>query len=194
MFILEKLPFDKKDLEPHISANTLDYHHGKHHQAYVNKANKLIVDTGFNNKSLEEVIIETKSNSSQRAIFNNTSQIFNHDFFWKSLKPKTIISDRMKKLIEVSFGDLEGFKRQFKEATLDQFGSGWIWLVKEGELLKIIKTNNADTVLGMDDIKPLLNIDVWEHAYYLDYQNRRADFSEAIINNLLNWEFADNNL
>jgi Fe-Mn family superoxide dismutase len=196
MFILSTLPFAKEALEPHISAQTIDFHYGKHHQTYVDNLNKLVVGTEFETATLEDIIKKTVGSSNQAAIFNNAAQIYNHDFFWKSLKPVAIFSEPSGELLALvisSFGSLENFYSEFKTVALSQFGSGWIWLVKEGGSLKIIKTTNADTPLT-HDLKPLLTIDVWEHAYYLDYQNRRGDFVDGVLKNLLNWEFAESNL
>lgn len=195
MFILSTLPFAKEALEPHISAQTIDFHYGKHHQTYVDNLNKLVVGTEFETATLEDIIKKTVGSSNQSAIFNNAAQIYNHDFFWKSLKPVASSSEPRGELLTLiisSFGSLENFYSEFKTVALSQFGSGWIWLIKEGESLKIIKTTNADTPLA-HDLKPLLTIDVWEHAYYLDYQNRRGDFIDGVLKNLLNWEFAESN-
>ncbi len=193
MFTLPQLPFEKTALEPHISANTLEYHYGKHHQAYIDNLNKLVEGGELVGKTLEEIILATKDDSKKTSIFNNAAQVYNHTFFWNSLRPRTEMSANMKGLIDSSFGSFEEFVTEFKTAATTQFGSGWAWLVKEGEELKIIKTANADSAIA-HGLKPLLTIDVWEHAYYLDYQNRRPDFVEAIIRNLLNWEFAESNL
>lgn len=196
MFNLNSLPFEKKSLEPFISEKTLDFHQGKHHQAYVDNLNKLIAGTELENLSLMEIIKKTATNPEQKSIFNNAAQVFNHDFFWHSLQPaaeKLEIPDEILSEIIVSFGSLENFKEEFKNSALAQFGSGWAWLVKIGDKLEIKKTANADPVF-LSGAKPLLVIDVWEHAYYLDYQNRRGDFVSAIIDNLLNWQFALDNL
>ncbi len=193
MFTLPSLPFEKTALEPHISANTLEYHYGKHHQAYIDNLNKLIAGTDLENKSLEDIILEVNGDSEKIAIFNNVAQVYNHTFFWNSLKPGTEMSGEMKKMIDDSFGSFEQFVEEFKSIAVSQFGSGWAWLVKDGEKLRVMKTANADTPIAQG-LKPLLTIDVWEHAYYLDYQNRRPDFVEAVIRNLLNWEFAQTNL
>ncbi len=196
MFNLNSLPFEKKSLEPFISEKTLDFHQGKHHQAYVDNLNKLIAGTELENLSLMEIIKKTAVNPEQKSIFNNAAQVFNHDFFWHSLQPameKLEIPDEVLSEIIASFGSLENFKEEFKNSALTQFGSGWAWLVKIGDKLEIKKTANADPVF-LSGAKPLLVIDVWEHAYYLDYQNRRGDFVSAIIDNLLNWQFALDNL
>lgn len=196
MFTLKPLPYEKEALAPLMSASTLELHHGKHHQAYVDNLNKLIVGTELENLSLEEIIVKTAGNADQVAIFNNAGQVYNHDFFWDSLKPAKEESRPGPKtltLLEESFGDLENFYNEFKVLAMGQFGSGWAWLVKDGNNLKIIKTANADSPLTRG-LKPLLGIDVWEHAYYLDYQNRRADFLEAVLRQLINWQFVENNL
>lgn len=195
MITLSALPFEKKALEPYISEHTLDFHYGKHHQAYVDNLNKLIIGTEFEDESLENIILQAAGDLKNSAIFNNAAQIYNHDFFWQSLKPaaqKSQPSAELVLLINKSFGSLDNFYVEFKAAALAQFGSGWAWLVKDGQELKIMKTANADTPIA-HGLKPLLTVDVWEHAYYLDYQNRRADFVEAIIRNLFNWESASNN-
>lgn len=195
MFNLTSLPFEKKSLEPFISEKTLDFHYGKHHQAYVDNLNKLISGTELENLSLIEIINKTAGNPERTGVFNNAAQVYNHDFFWNSLKPVSEKSEIPKEiLVEIisSFGSLENFKEEFKSTALAQFGSGWVWLVKNSDKLEIIKTANADTAF-LHDVKPLLVIDVWEHAYYLDYQNRRGDFVSAIIENLLNWQFAAEN-
>jgi len=196
MFTLSLLPFEKIALEPYISARTLEFHYGKHHQTYVDNLNKLVSGTDLETETLENIIIKTKGSANQLSIFNNAAQIYNHEFFWKSLRPTSTTSEpspELLTLINSSFGSLENFYAEFKTAALGQFGSGWAWLVREGEALKIVKTSNADTPIAQG-LKTLLTIDVWEHAYYLDYQNKRADYLEAILKNLLNWEFAQSNL
>jgi len=196
MFTLPNLPFNKNTLEPHISAKTLEFHYGKHHQAYIDNLNKLIVGTDLETASLEDIIMKTKGSADRAAIFNNAAQVYNHTFFWNSLRPVDATLEPSQEVLAVinnSFGSLDNFFNEFKTVAMSQFGSGWTWLVKEGERLKIVKTSNADNPLTQG-LKPLLTIDVWEHAYYLDYQNRRADFIEAILRNLINWEFIKNNL
>lgn len=195
MYTLLPLPFINTALEPHISAKTLDFHYGKHHQTYVDNLNKLVSGSEFEAMSLEEIILKTSGDQSKAAIFNNAAQVYNHNFFWQSLRPAPETQEPtadLLPLIEKSFGNLENFYAEFKAAALAQFGSGWAWLVKEGDEVKIFKTANADTPIA-HGLKPLLTVDVWEHAYYLDYQNRRADFVEAVIRNLLNWRFASAN-
>jgi superoxide dismutase, Fe-Mn family len=191
MFELKKLPFLKDSLEPYISENTLDFHYNKHHQAYVNKLNELLKDKSeLKNLSLEEIIIKTTNDPDLLAIFNNAAQVYNHDFFWHSLSPsKQTISEELLLKIKENFSSLDKFKEEFSQTALGQFGSGWAWLVRqENNQLSIIKTSNADNPLTKNLI-PLFTIDVWEHAYYLDYQNKRADFVQNILDNLINWEF-----
>ena len=195
MFNLISLPFEKKSLEPFISEKTLDFHYGKHHQVYVDNLNKLISGTELESLSLIEIIKKTAGNPERAGVFNNAAQVYHHDFFWNSLKPVSEKSEIPKELlVEIisSFGSLENFKEELKNSALTQFGSGWAWLVKTSGKLEIIHTANADTAF-LHDVKPLLVIDVWEHAYYLDYQNRRGDFVLAVIENLLNWQFAAEN-
>lgn len=196
MFTLSSLPFEKIALEPHISEKTIDFHYGKHHQTYVDNLNKLLLGTDLEAEDLEKIILQTFGDVNRVAVFNNAAQIYNHDFFWKSLRPTSVSQEPSEKLMELinkSFGSLENFYAEFKAAALGQFGSGWAWLVLEAENLKIFKTANADTPI-VHGLKPILTIDVWEHAYYLDYQNRRADFVDGVLKNLLNWEFAASNL
>ncbi len=196
MFTLANLPFEKTALEPHISSKTLEFHYSKHHQAYVDNLNKLIMSTDLETASLEDIITRTKGSADKAAIFNNAAQVYNHTFFWNSLRPTNATVEPPQEvlvLINANFGSLDNFFNEFKTVAMSQFGSGWAWLAKDGESLKIVKTSNADTPLAQG-IKPLLTVDVWEHAYYLDYQNRRADFVEAVLRNLINWEFVKNNL
>ncbi len=192
MFTLKSLPFAKNALEPYMSEKTLDFHYGKHHQAYVDNLNKLIEGTELANLSLEEIVLKSFEKNEMTAIFNNAAQVFNHNIFWDSLSSKAedrIIPEEVLSLINSSFGSLENFYTQFKTVALSQFGSGWTWLVKSDKGLEIIKTPNAENPL-VRSLKPILALDVWEHSYYLDYQNRRADFVDAIMMNLFNWSFA----
>jgi len=195
VIVLPSLPFEKNALEPYISSQTLDYHHGKHHNTYVVNLNNLIKESDFENKSLEVIILDTARDSSSAAIFNNAAQVWNHTFYWNSLKANGggLPSGSIKEKIDSNFGSYDNFAKLFKEAALGQFGSGWAWLVLVDDKLSILKTSNADTPIA-HGIKPLLCIDVWEHAYYLDYKNARADYTEAVIKNLLNWDFANKNL
>lgn len=194
-FTLPPLPYADDALNPVISANTIGFHYGKHHQGYVTKLNELVAGTPFADQSLDSVVKATAGKAEQSAIFNNAAQTWNHTFYWNSLKPKGggKPSGALAELIDKSFGDYDKFKAELAKASTGQFGSGWAWLVKDGDKLAVTKTGNADTPIARDQ-KPLLTIDVWEHAYYLDYQNRRADYVAAVIDNLLNWEFAAKNL
>jgi Fe-Mn family superoxide dismutase len=192
---LPPLPYAENALAPVISANTLSFHYGKHHKAYVDTLNKLIVDTDFAGMTLEQIVRSASGHSDHAAIFNNAAQAWNHSFYWRSMKPNgggEPPAD-LKRLIESSFGSTAAFKKEFVNAAVGEFGSGWAWLVKDGAKLKIVKTGNADTPLT-SSAKPLLTIDVWEHAYYLDYQNRRVDYVTALIDKLANWAFAVENL
>lgn len=190
---LPDLPFGKDALEPHMSANTLDFHHGKHHNAYVVKGNELLEDAGLSADNLEALVIEAAKVGG--GLFNNVGQHYNHSFFWNSIsangggEPTGAIADA----INASFGSFENFKKEFVAGGVGQFGSGWVWLVADGDTLKITKSANAETPLT-DRLKPLLVCDVWEHAYYLDFQNRRPDFLTSFIDNLANWDFANQNL
>lgn len=194
-FELPPLPYDKSSLEPHMSARTLEFHHGKHHQAYVTALNGLVKDTPLAAKSLEAIMKETAGDAAKAPVFNNAAQIWNHTFFWNSMKPNGggapvgELADRIAR----DFGSLEKFKEMFKQAAVGQFGSGWAWLVAERSELKIVKTANAMSPI-LDGHPPLLTCDVWEHAYYLDYQNRRSDFVQTFLDKLVNWEFAAANL
>ncbi|MBP9752498.1 MAG: superoxide dismutase [Proteobacteria bacterium] len=195
MHQLPTLPFNKKDLEPYISESTIDVHYGKHHQAYVTNLNTLIPGTEFESLSLEEIILKSYNNAKTVGIFNNAAQVWNHTFYWHCMtKPNTSkMSDRLKAEICKNFGSIDQFLNDFKQAALTQFGSGWAWLVKDGESLKITKTSNAELPMVFNQ-KALLTCDVWEHAYYIDVQNRRADYVTCFLEHLVNWDFVDNNL
>ena len=192
---LPPLPFDQGALAPVISANTLSFHYGKHHKTYVDTLNKLIVGTEFAGMPLEEIISATARRPEHVAIFNNGAQAWNHGFYWKSLRPKGGGEPpaELKSLMQDSFGGVEQCKKELSKAAVAQFGSGWAWLVQDGGKLKIVKTPDAETPMT-EGTKCLLTIDVWEHAYYLDYQNRRVDYVNALIDRLANWEFAAENL
>ena len=194
-FTLPDLPYAANALEPYISANTLSFHHGKHHQAYVTNLNKLLKDEPLSRAKLEDVIKATAGDASQAGVFNNAAQIWNHTFFWNSMKPNGggAPTGRIAELINRDFGDLEGFKEAFKQAATTQFGSGWAWLVLDGDMLKVTKTGNADLPMIHNQVA-LLTLDVWEHSYYLDYQNRRPDYITTFLDKLVNWEFAEANL
>ena len=189
--VLPALPYADNGLDPVISANTISFHYGKHHKAYVDNLNKLVVGTEFADLSLEAVIKGSAGKADKAAIFNNSAQIWNHTFYWNSLKPNGGGEPpaALKQMIESSFASVDECKKELAAAAVSQFGSGWAWLVADGSKLKIVKTGNAE-VPFTSGLKPLLTIDVWEHAYYLDYQNRRADYVNAILDKLINWEFA----
>jgi Fe-Mn family superoxide dismutase len=192
---LPNLPYDKKDLEPFISENTLNFHYGKHHQTYVTNLNNLISGTDLEGKSLEEIIDISRKNN-QAGIFNNAAQIWNHTFYWHSMKKNGGGKPEGKLLakIEEDFGSFEKFTEEFKVAGATQFGSGWAWLVAdENGKLQVVKTLNAETPLGTN-LKPLITMDVWEHGYYLDFQNARPKYIKTFLNNLVNWDFALENL
>lgn len=199
-FTLPKLPYAKDALAPHISAETIDYHYGKHHQAYVDNLNKLIMGTEFESKTLPEIIKAAKG-----GIFNNAAQVWNHSFYWQCLKPSATNADpslnafpeKIATAITNSFGSMESFKEKFMQTAVAHFGSGWVWLVKkaaaaQGGELEIIATSNADNPMLNDKIA-LLVCDVWEHAYYIDYRNARAKYLEGFWK-LINWEFVESNL
>jgi Fe-Mn family superoxide dismutase len=192
---LPALPYAQNALEPVISANTLGFHYGKHHKTYVDNLNKLIAGTGFADMPLEKIIKATSGKSEHTGIFNNAAQVWNHTFYWHSLKPQGGGEPpaAIKRLVESSFGSVEACKKELSTAAVGQFGSGWAWLVQDGEKLKIVKTGNAETPLTGSST-PLLTVDVWEHAYYLDYQNRRVDYVNAVLEKLINWGFAADNL
>jgi Fe-Mn family superoxide dismutase len=193
--VLPPLPYAENALEPVISAKTMGFHYGKHHKGYVENLNKLVAGTEFAGMPLEKIITKTDGKADKTAIFNNASQTWNHTFYWNSLKPKGGGEPpaALKKKITDSFGTLDDCKKELAAAATTQFGSGWAWLVLDGVKLKVIKTGNADSPL-IKRMTPLLTIDVWEHAYYLDYQNRRADYIAAVLEKLINWDFAAANL
>ena len=173
----------------------MSFHYGKHHKAYVDTLNKLLAGTDLAGLSLEQVIAQSEGKADQAAIFNNAAQIWNHTFYWHSMKPKGGGEPpaKLKQLIDASFGDVDACKKELATAATTQFGSGWAWLVLDAGKLKVVKTGNAETPLTKG-VKPLLTIDVWEHAYYLDYQNRRPDYANAVLDKLINWGFAADNL
>jgi Fe-Mn family superoxide dismutase len=191
----EPLPYGEGDLAPVISANTMGFHYAKHYKAYIDNTNKLTAGTELADASLEKIIAATAGKPGVVPVFNNAAQAWNHAFFWKSLKPKGggAPPAALAQKIDESFGSLEALKKELATAATSQFGSGWAWLALDDGKLKVLKTANADTPIASGK-KPLLTVDVWEHAYYLDYQNRRADYVAAVIDKLLNWEFANANL
>jgi Fe-Mn family superoxide dismutase len=192
-FTLPKLPYAEDALAPAISAKTVSFHYGKHHTAYVDKLNELVGGTAYAEMSLENIIQKSAKDATGKAIFNNAAQAWNHDFYWRSMTPKGgAPAGRIKKALQDSFGGLENFQTSFKQAAVEQFGSGWVWLITKGGKLAIETTSNADTPLAHGG-KPLLVADVWEHAYYLDFQNRRTDHVQAWLDKLANWSFAEQN-
>ena len=194
-FELPPLPYATDALEPHMSARTLEFHHGKHHKTYVDTLNRLVEGTPEADQSLEEIIVATHHDDAKLAMFNNAAQAWNHAFFWSCMtkdgggKPE----GDLRKAIDHGFGSLDKFAAAFKEAATTQFGSGWAWLVLDAGKLKVIKTSNAINPIAGGQ-SALLTCDVWEHAYYLDFQNRRPDFVETFLEHLVNWEFVSENL
>ncbi len=190
MFKLQPLKYELNALEPYISKKTMEFHYYKHHQTYIDNLNKLIKNTEFEDMALIDIIRKTTNIPHLSAIFNNAAQTWNHTFFWNSMcpngggKPHNFLMTDIKN----SFGSYDNFKKEFKEAALSQFGSGWVWLIKKDEHhLAIMKTSNADNPIA-HDLEPILTIDVWEHAYYLDYQNKRAEFIDAYLDHLIKWK------
>ena len=195
LHVLPSLPYAENALDPVISGRTIGFHYGKHHKGYVDTLNKLLAGTELASLSLEKLIAETTGKADKVAIFNNAAQTWNHTFYWRSLRPKGGGEPpaALKQKIEASFGNLDACKRDLAIAASSEFGSGWAWLVQEAGKLKVVKTGNAEAPLTKG-VKRLLAIDVWEHAYYLDYQNRRADYVNAVLDKLVNWGFASDNL
>lgn len=190
------LPYDFNALESHgMKAETFEYHYGKHHKAYVDNLNKLVADTELADKSLEEVIKISFKDPSKTGIFNNAAQVWNHTFFWNSLSPNGggSPSGTLAKQIDASFGSFDKFKEEFSNAAATQFGSGWAWLIDDNGTLKVTKTPNAENPLAHGQ-KALLTLDVWEHAYYIDFRNARPAFIKNYLDNLVNWDFAEQNL
>ena len=194
-FELPALPYAQDALEPHISANTLSFHYGKHHNGYVTKLNAAIEGTDLASKSLEEIIKGTAGDPAKSGVFNNAAQVWNHSFYWQCMKPGGggTPSGALASKIDADFGSFDKFIEQLKAAAATQFGSGWAWLVLDGGTLKTVKTLNAENPIASGQT-PLLTIDVWEHAYYLDYQNRRPDYISTFVNSLVNWDFVAGNL
>ncbi|MEM9682027.1 MAG: superoxide dismutase [Pseudomonadota bacterium] len=194
-FELPPLPYEQNGLEPHISANTLSFHYGKHHQTYVTNLNGMIEGTPLAGKSLEEIIQATAGKADQAGVFNNAAQIWNHTFYWNSMKPGGggKPTGAVAEKIESDLGGYDKFVEAFKAAGATQFGSGWAWLVVDGGKLKVTKTANADLPMAHGQTA-LLTMDVWEHAYYLDFQNARPGYIETFLDSLVNWDFANQNL
>lgn len=189
---LPDLPYPQNALAPHISERTLEFHHGKHHKAYVDNANKLVAGTDLENLDLETIIKKSAGDPAKVGIFNNAAQVWNHSFYWKCMKPNGggTPTGAIASKIVADFGSYEKFVEEFKNAGVTQFGSGWAWLVLNGAKLQVTKTPNAANPLT-EGMKPLLVVDVWEHAYYLDYQNRRPDYLSTFVEKLINWDFVN---
>jgi Fe-Mn family superoxide dismutase len=194
-FELPSLPYADTALEPYYSAKTFSFHHGKHHKAYVDNLNKLLPGSPFENSTLEEIILAVAGDATKAGFFNNAAQVWNHTFFWNCMKPGGggAPSGALAAKIDAAFGSYEKFAEQFKAAAVGRFGSGWAWLVLDGGELKIMSTPNAETPMTGGK-KALLTVDVWEHAYYLDFQNRRPDFVQTFLDQLVNWDFVAANL
>ncbi len=192
---LPELPYAEDALSPHISGRTLEFHYGKHHNAYVVNANKLLEGTDLAKEALETIIKKTAGDSSKQAIFNNVAQVWNHSFYWQCMKPGGggPPAGAIAQKIDADFGSFEKFAEAFKNAGATQFGSGWAWLVLKDDKLQVMKTANAGTPVAQG-LKPLLTVDVWEHAYYLDYQNRRPDYLNVFVEKLINWDFVNSQL
>ena len=193
---LPQLPYEMNALEPHISANTLSFHYGKHHQAYVTNLNNLLAGHALETSSLEDVIMASAGKADMVGIFNNAAQVWNHTFYWNCMKPNGggEPSAAFKAKIETAFGAWDKFLTEFKQAAVTQFGSGWAWLVQDKDgSLKLLKTGNADLPMA-HGMTALLTCDVWEHAYYLDFQNRRPDYVDTFLNHLVNWDFVESQL
>ncbi len=194
MLNFSKLPFASEDFLGKISPETFDFHYGKHHQAYFDNLVKLIAGTDLENLDLLEIIKKSFSVDRLEVVFNNAAQVFNHDFYWKSLSPERMEpSEFLVNKIVKNFSSLDNFKEELKKVALNQFASGWAWVVWESSQIKIISTSNAETPVARG-VVPLLTIDVWEHAYYIDYRNGRAKYLDVVINDLINWDFFENNL
>jgi len=193
--VLSPLPYAENALEPVISAKTMGVHYGKHHRGYVDNLNKMITGTEYADLTLAKLVCGTVGKIEKATLFNNASQAWNHAFLWRSLSPQGGGEPPavLKMKIEAAFGTVEACKKELAAASAAQFGSGWAWLVLDVDALKVVKTCNANSPLAMG-MKPLVTIDVWEHAYYLDYQNRRADYVSAVLDKLINWGFAAENL
>ncbi len=188
MFEMIELPYPIDALEPYISKNTLEFHYGKHYKTYLDNLNKLIIGTEYESLTLEEIVRKTAGQPDKQAIFNNAAQALNHQMFWRALKPNGggEPKGKLAEMITKQFGSYDEFCQEFKNAALSQFGSGWAWLVQDGDKLQILKTSNADTPVAQGK-KVITVLDVWEHAYYLDYQNRRGDYIDEFLDYLLNW-------
>ena len=191
-FELPKLDYSKDALSPIMSEETLDLHHGKHHQTYIDKLNGFIKDNEMSKMSLEDIILKSSNEKDMTGIFNNASQHWNHNLFWKCMKPKGggKIPPKLEKRLISDFGNVEVFKEKFKDAGVTQFGSGWCWLSIDNDKLVVTKTANASNPL-IENMKPILGCDVWEHSYYIDYRNRRPEYLNNFFDKLINWEYVD---
>ncbi len=193
-FVLPPLPFDKTAFGDVMSAETFDYHHGKHHNAYVGKANDMVKGTDLEGASLSQVIVAAKEKGN-KGLFNNAAQIWNHTFFWHCLSPEgQSIPGSLEERIKADFGSVADFKDKLKAEAFGHFGSGWAWLVLNGDKLEITSLHDADSPVAHDGMKPLLTLDVWEHAYYIDYRNARPDYLSTVLDKAINWEFVAQNL
>ena len=194
-FILPELPFDREALGRFMSAETLEYHHGKHHKAYVDKVNAMVGEKGLEGADLSEVIRAGRERG-DAGLFNNAGQIWNHNFFWQCLAPPEgqKPTGQLAELIEDAFGTTDELLAQLKAEAVGHFASGWAWLVLDGGKLRITSLHDGDSPVAHEGMKPLLTVDVWEHAYYIDYRNARPDFVDAVLNNLINWEFVAQNI
>jgi Fe-Mn family superoxide dismutase len=195
MFTLPPLPWAENALDPVISANTISFHYGKHHKTYVDNLNNLVKGTEYESAPLEKIINETAGKADKAGLFNNAAQVWNHTFYWNGLRPGGggRPTGSVAQAIDAAFGSFDNFRKELAATSVSQFGSGWGWLVKDGASLKIVKTANAEVPFTKGQ-KPLLTLDVWEHAYYLDYQNRRAAHLDAVIDKLINWDFVAGNM
>jgi Fe-Mn family superoxide dismutase len=192
-FVLPELPFDRAALDPHMSAETLEFHHGKHHKAYVDKANSLIAEKGAAEQSLIETIAAARA-AGDKGLFNNAAQIWNHSFFWQCLAPAgQKPSGKLAEMIDAKFGSTDALLEALVKEAVGHFASGWAWLVLDGDELAITSLHDADTPADKGP-KPLLVLDVWEHAYYIDYRNARPKYAETVLGNIINWEFVAQNL
>jgi Fe-Mn family superoxide dismutase len=198
MFTLPTLPYDQSALEPHISARTLDFHHSKHHNTYVVNTNNLVKGTDLENETDMIKVVKAAFSSKNIPLFNNSAQSYNHDFYWKCMMQNggSNPSEQLLSLAKQAFGSFDEMVKKLQDAALTQFGSGWGWLVynKNTKALEIQKTSNAETPITTDHLAPLLTVDVWEHAYYLDHQNRRIEYLDKFFSHLVNWKFAEENL
>ncbi|WP_017670219.1 superoxide dismutase [Blastomonas sp. AAP53] len=193
-FVLPALPFDKTAFGDIMSAETFDYHHGKHHNAYVGKANDMVKGTDLEGASLSKVIVAAKDKGN-KGLFNNAAQIWNHTFFWHCLSPEAqTIPGSLEERINADFGSVADMKDKLKAEAVGHFGSGWAWLVLNGDKLEITSLHDADSPVAHEGMKPLLTLDVWEHAYYIDYRNARPDYLSTVLDKAINWEFVAQNL